>query len=266
MKSVPGEFKRKNQHFICARSPSVRCDVCRRAVPEVTFRVCRQPGGSAPYQLFLLSHHEKLSISPHLSWVAMNISMVDGVFSSPTHACFRQRSSRAIMDCASSKRRLSFEHQSLSFLLLQMNFRSAVSLRINVLLCSRENIYGSRNIFCWWNKLKENTLKWISISITHSQVFGFYWITISSLIETQMVVLEGANDTMPMLTIGNTQYLQPDYLSPNPTMVGFIWKNCFSTAKIISDFFLLFNSWIRRKARWHCWPRRVPKSALTPTA
>jgi hypothetical protein len=37
-----------------------------------------------------------------------------------------------------------------------------------------------------------------------------------------MVVLEGANinsATMPMLTIGNNQYLQPDYLSPNPSMV-----------------------------------------------
>ncbi|CRK94197.1 CLUMA_CG007713, isoform A [Clunio marinus] len=34
-----------------------------------------------------------------------------------------------------------------------------------------------------------------------------------------MVVLEGANATMPMLTIGNNQYLQPDYLSPTPTML-----------------------------------------------
>lgn len=40
-----------------------------------------------------------------------------------------------------------------------------------------------------------------------------------------MVVLEGANDTMPMLTIGNTQYLQPDYLSPNPTMVRIYGEN-----------------------------------------
>lgn len=29
-----------------------------------------------------------------------------------------------------------------------------------------------------------------------------------------MVVLEGANATIPMLTIGNNQYLQPDYLTP----------------------------------------------------
>ncbi|XP_070504250.1 zinc finger protein Noc-like [Chironomus tepperi] len=29
-----------------------------------------------------------------------------------------------------------------------------------------------------------------------------------------MVVLEGANTTIPMLTIGNNQYLQPDYMSP----------------------------------------------------
>lgn len=38
-----------------------------------------------------------------------------------------------------------------------------------------------------------------------------------------MVVLEGANNsnsTMPMLTIGNNQYLQPDYLSSNPTTVS----------------------------------------------
>lgn len=36
-----------------------------------------------------------------------------------------------------------------------------------------------------------------------------------------MVVLEGANTTLPMLTIGNNQYLQPDYLTPgNPTMVS----------------------------------------------
>lgn len=36
-----------------------------------------------------------------------------------------------------------------------------------------------------------------------------------------MVVLEGANASIPMLTIGNNQYLQPDYLSPNPSMVNF---------------------------------------------
>jgi hypothetical protein len=36
-----------------------------------------------------------------------------------------------------------------------------------------------------------------------------------------MVVLEGANATLPMLTIGNNQYLQPDYMSPgNPAMVS----------------------------------------------
>ena len=29
-----------------------------------------------------------------------------------------------------------------------------------------------------------------------------------------MVVLEGANTTIPMLTIGNNQYLQPDNMSP----------------------------------------------------
>lgn len=34
-----------------------------------------------------------------------------------------------------------------------------------------------------------------------------------------MVVLETGGS---MVTIGNTQYLQPDYLSPLPTMVGFI--------------------------------------------
>lgn len=42
-----------------------------------------------------------------------------------------------------------------------------------------------------------------------------------------MVVLEGANATMPMLTIGNNQYLQPDYLSPNPSMVRILIKNNF---------------------------------------
>ena len=35
-----------------------------------------------------------------------------------------------------------------------------------------------------------------------------------------MVVLEG--NTMSMLTMGNNQYLQPDYLSPNPVTVSFI--------------------------------------------
>ncbi|KAG5676539.1 hypothetical protein PVAND_006365 [Polypedilum vanderplanki] len=35
-----------------------------------------------------------------------------------------------------------------------------------------------------------------------------------------MVVLEGANATIPMLTIGNNQYLQPDYMSPgNPAVL-----------------------------------------------
>lgn len=33
----------------------------------------------------------------------------------------------------------------------------------------------------------------------------------------QMVILEGA----AMLQVGNNQYLQPDYLSPLPTTVGF---------------------------------------------
>lgn len=33
-----------------------------------------------------------------------------------------------------------------------------------------------------------------------------------------MVVLEAGG---PMVTIGNTQYLQPDYLSPLSTTVGF---------------------------------------------
>lgn len=33
-----------------------------------------------------------------------------------------------------------------------------------------------------------------------------------------MVVLETGGS---MVTIGNTQYLQPDYLSPLPTTVGF---------------------------------------------
>lgn len=48
-----------------------------------------------------------------------------------------------------------------------------------------------------------------------------------------MVVLEG--NTMSMLTMGNNQYLQPDYLSPNPVTVSFmttfliyfIWKNSY---------------------------------------
>lgn len=50
-----------------------------------------------------------------------------------------------------------------------------------------------------------------------------------------MVVLEtGAS----MVTIGNTQYLQPDYLSPLPTSVSFNRKNIFfsSTFSVKSDF------------------------------
>lgn len=36
-----------------------------------------------------------------------------------------------------------------------------------------------------------------------------------------MVVLESANTTFQMLTIGNNQYLQPDYMAPgNPAMVS----------------------------------------------
>lgn len=63
-------------------------DVCRREVSEVTFRVCRQPGWfrwvrAIPARefspTFLLSHQSS-RISLHFSWVAMNISMVDGVF------------------------------------------------------------------------------------------------------------------------------------------------------------------------------------------
>lgn len=37
-----------------------------------------------------------------------------------------------------------------------------------------------------------------------------------------MVVLEAGS---PMVTIGNTQYLQPDYLSPLSTTVGCVVKN-----------------------------------------
>lgn len=68
-------------------------------------------------------------------------------FSSPTHACFRPRSSRAIMDCASSKRATLFRTPESLFPVASTQFRSAVSLSINVLLCSRENIYGPREIF-----------------------------------------------------------------------------------------------------------------------
>lgn len=52
-----------------------------------------------------------------------------------------------------------------------------------------------------------------------------------------MVVLEtGAS----MVTIGNTQYLQPDYLSPLPTSVSFNRKNIFfsSTFSVKSDFWI----------------------------
>lgn len=77
-----------------------------------------------------------------------------------------------------------------------------------------------------------------------------------------MVVLEGANATMPMLTIGNNQYLQPDYLSPNPSMVRILinFHRFFATINCFARF---INSWIRRKARWHCSPRHAPK--LEPT-
>lgn len=229
VKSVPGEFKRKNQHFICAHS--VCGDVCRRAFSEVTFRVCRQPGWLRWVRAIPARVFSNFSLKPpKLSNLSAIELTRDEYFNGGrrfffSNACLLPTALELSHNglCKFETATLFRTPESLSPV-ASTQFRSAVSLSINVLLCSRENIYGPRNIFCWWNKLKENTLKWISISITHSQVFGFYWITISSLIETQMVVLEGANDTMPMLTIGNTQYLQPDYLSPNPTMVRIYWK------------------------------------------
>lgn len=63
-----------------------------------------------------------------------------------------------------------------------------------------------------------------------------------------MVVLEGANATMPMLTIGNNQYLQPDYLSPTPTMVKVNFYELSSCLKLIifyQNYFI--NSWIQKR-------------------
>ena len=78
-----------------------------------------------------------------------------------------------------------------------------------------------------------------------------------------MVVLEGANNKMPMLTIGNTQYLQPDYLSPNPTMVRILIKIFFfMTINGIDFFFCRNSSWTQRKAHWHSWLKLARKSAL----
>lgn len=37
--------------------------------------------------------------------------------------------------------------------------------------------------------------------------------------KTKMVVLEAGSQ---VVTVGNTQYLQPDYMSPVPSAVGFI--------------------------------------------
>lgn len=50
-----------------------------------------------------------------------------------------------------------------------------------------------------------------------------------------MVVLEGANASIPMLTIGNNQYLQPDYLTSNPSMVSLKVLN-FSSSKKTHKF------------------------------
>lgn len=51
-----------------------------------------------------------------------------------------------------------------------------------------------------------------------------------------MVVLEGANATIPMLTIGNNQYLQPDYLAPgNSTTVRGLFRTMKKIHKILRD-------------------------------
>lgn len=49
-----------------------------------------------------------------------------------------------------------------------------------------------------------------------------------------MVVLEAGSQ---VVTVGNTQYLQPDYMSPVPSAVGFIqyFFLLFSEKKIISE-------------------------------
>lgn len=55
-----------------------------------------------------------------------------------------------------------------------------------------------------------------------------------NFVKKKMVVLETAGS---MVTIGNTQYLQPDYLSPLPTTVSFIRYFCEKNSKKCTNIF-----------------------------
>lgn len=122
--NLSGVLQKENQHFICAQAPSVWF------LSMKNFRsyfscfsstwVVSHPRHT--HTTFLLTHREKT-----LRLSAIRLSR-DEYFNGGrcfffSNACLLPTAlEQAIMDCASSKRRLSFEHRSLSFLLLLPNF------------------------------------------------------------------------------------------------------------------------------------------------
>lgn len=67
----------------------------------------------------------------------------------------------------------------------------------------------------------------------------------------KMVVLDGS-----IVTIGNSQYLQPDYMSPLPATVN------KSKKLIVSQILIIFKSfsWTPKTAHWPSWRRPAAKS------